>query len=239
MLGLGIGLFGGTPGGNPALKLLLGFDGTAGATSFVDESPSARPLFRQGTGAIDATAKFGSGSIVCPDENSGLYADPSADWDFGTGAYSVECFVRHATTSSGMTRGYVGQWGATAAEQSWFLWIYAGSLMIRQASPGGAVFDIAAAFFPTAAPDWHHFVACRNAAGRTRVFANGVLKAASNTVTDLGGKTGRLGVGHVPGFPTLGTPGRFDEVRVFKGYVPPEYDTDAGYTVPTAAFPRA
>lgn len=89
-------------GADSLTKLLLHFDGTDGGTTFTDSSPAAHgggTAF--GNAQLDtAQFKFGTASLLLDGTGDYItYAD-SADWDFGSGDFTIECFIRRTTTGT-------------------------------------------------------------------------------------------------------------------------------------------
>jgi hypothetical protein len=72
-------------------RLLLHFDGADAATYFRDHSASAHAVTSNGDAQIDvAQSKFGSVSGSFDGTGDYLTAADSSDWDFGTGAFTIE-----------------------------------------------------------------------------------------------------------------------------------------------------
>jgi hypothetical protein len=79
-----------------SVKLLCGFEGADGSTTFVDESSVGRTLTGAGsTPEIDtAQFKFGSSSLLLDGPNGRVTADDAADLELGSGHFTLECFAR-------------------------------------------------------------------------------------------------------------------------------------------------
>lgn len=213
--------------------LLLGVSGGA----FVDQGPHAHALNAVGTPTVDAVnTLFGRPSLLLNNAAEGLSAADSVDWWAGPNPYTVELWVRHNSGGAGLTSAYVGQWGDTAGvDTAWFFFLDAGVLKMRQSDTTGD--DVGAAWAPTAG-QWHHLVACRNAAGKTRIRADGVMIASSAALATLANRSAPLTVGYVHEFPGIYHAGNLAELRI-SNICRPEYDTDATVAVPVAAFPRS
>lgn len=78
--------------------LLLPMTGNNGSTTFTDYSPSARAVAVNASVAVSTTqSKWGTGSAYFNGSSSVLsYAD-SADWDFGTGDFTVEVWTNFSS----------------------------------------------------------------------------------------------------------------------------------------------
>ncbi|MGR9252754.1 LamG domain-containing protein [Rhizobium leguminosarum] len=219
-----------------SVMLLCGFNGVDGATSSTDESSAGRALTFVGNAQLDtAQFKFGTASLLLDGTGDYVTAADSADWDFGAGQFTAELFVRFAS-GFGTNEAFVGQWGSTTAEQSWYFFLNAGSLTFRLRDTGGTNRDTAVAWTPTV-NTWYHVAIDRDVSGKVRVYRDGAMVASNTFAQTLQNGTGLLGIGRVPGFTTFDLNGWVDEVRVTKGVA--RYASDSGYTVPTAAFPRS
>ncbi|TBB28116.1 hypothetical protein ELH48_13610 [Rhizobium ruizarguesonis] len=229
--------YGGADPNFSSVKLLCGFNGANNATSSADESSVGRTLTFNGNAKLDTGQfKFGASSLNLDGTGDYVSCADSADWNFGSGQFTVEMFVRHATGFSA-NEGYIGQWGGTVAEQSWFLFLSAGSLTFRLHDNGGANHDTAVLWTPTV-NTWYHLAVDRDASNKVRLYRDGVMLASNTYSQAFQDGTGTFALGVIPGF--LGTfdlQGWMDEVRVTKGVA--RYASDSGYTVPTAAFPRS
>lgn len=85
-------------GDNTATKLLLNFDGTDGATTTTDGSPSAHTVSFEGNAQLDTAAKqFGDSSLLLDGTNDAVNLAADNDFDFSDDNYTLECFVRPAT----------------------------------------------------------------------------------------------------------------------------------------------
>lgn len=85
-------------GDNTATKLLLNFNGTDGATTTTDASPSAHTVSFEGNAQLDTAAKqFGTASLLLDGTNDAVNLAADNDFDFSDDNYTLECFVRPAT----------------------------------------------------------------------------------------------------------------------------------------------
>jgi hypothetical protein len=230
-------------GGDPNwsnVTLLVGADGTNGATTFVDESPVGATLTRVGNTQIStAQSKFGGSSALFDGAGDAITTPNAAGVHFSTGQFTVEAFVRFATAPTNSS--IISRWSATNGNNSWAFYLTASTLRFRfydglGSSGGGTLHDTDSAWSP-AANTWYHVAADRDSGGIIRTYVDGVMKGKAtfaqaffvgSTTTDLGRVNG--------GFPQFDLNGYLDEVRITKGVA--RYASDAGYTVPTAAYPR-
>src|SRR3990167_5318752 len=99
--------------------LLLHCDGADGSTTFTDNSLSAHTVTANGNAQIDtAQQKFGTASGLFDGTGDYLSIPDHADWDFGTGDFTVDCWVRFSVASGIQTFFSMG----TAANLFAFYW---------------------------------------------------------------------------------------------------------------------
>jgi hypothetical protein len=218
-----------------SVVLLLGLDGSDAATTTTDESPTTpHTITFNGNAQLDtAQSKFGTASVLLDGTGDYLSAPNNADWEFGNGAFTIECWVRK---NGGTTGTFLSCWGGSNATRSWtlnwttfgleFFYIHGPSTTQRTAQYTG---------WAPQANTWHHVVVDRAAGGTIRVYADGV-KGGDYAETDaINSGGGDLNIGQTTST-GIEFNGWIDEVRITKGVA--RYNSEAGYTVPTAAFPR-
>ena len=207
------------------VKLLLHCDGTDAATSFPDSSASAHTVTANGNAQVDtAQSKFGGASGLFDGTGDYLSVPDSADWDFGSGDFTIDMWIR-PTSVSGFKMLY-SQYVSDPSRQ--LLYIENGTLKFYAAgsisvafSGGSVVIDV-----------WQHIALVRN--GDTwKLYIDGV-SGGSTTVS-----------GTLPDLAALITIGKQDwtgnefyyvghneEIRVSKGIA--RWTTN--FTPPTAAY---
>lgn len=94
---------GGGGGGDPYFAnvvLLMHCDGTNGSTTFTDSSSSGKTVTANGNAQLStAQKKFGTASLRLPALGDYASLADSADWDFGSGDFTIEFFVRFDSVS--------------------------------------------------------------------------------------------------------------------------------------------
>ncbi|MDP3052819.1 MAG: LamG-like jellyroll fold domain-containing protein [bacterium] len=203
-------------------KLLLHMEGSG--TSFSD-SATGKAVTAVGS-ATQTTAqyKFGSKSAVFNGSTDYLTVPDSADWDFGTGDFTIDSWVKFNSVSG--WAGFVGQgvsdpyfyFGGYGGEQISFYSINSGVV----ASVGGAV------TYTTNV--WYHFAVVRNG-DNLRIFKDGIQ--VGSTTTGLGtlpNSASVLVMGSTGGAMYLN--GWIDEVRISKGIA----RWTSNFTPPTAPY---
>jgi hypothetical protein len=220
-------------GGDPdwsSVVLLATANGADGATTFVDQSASAKTLTANGNAQEDSgITHFQPFSILLDGTGDYLDTPDHADFQFG-GDFTVEAWIR-ADDFGNNWRGVIGQ------SVNWHLYVTnGGGINFRLTSVDGLFGVQSGAVLSTAT--WHHVVADR-ASTVLRVYADGVMAAKQTGVTGaMAASAEALRVGYFfDGFNTPYFDGSMEEVRITKGVA--RYASDAGYDVPTEAFPRA
>lgn len=211
-----------------SVKLLMGFDGTNGSTAIVDESPLAQTVTVNGAAQISTTTpKFGTGALRCTVPGTDFVQVPdNAGFAYGNGDFTMECWWmpivggNHYIMGQGSAGGFV--WNGLMVES--------GLLQF-----GNRDFSNPQTAFSPTANQWY-LLCVERASTVIRLYIDGVMgvKATVGT-TALTDATDPFRVGEF--FPGFGTNARIDEVRVTKGVA--RYNSDGGYAVPTAAYPRS
>ena len=218
--------------------LLTGFEGAMGTigtpgAGWTDLSPSAHGLPQLGGSvSIDTTNfKFGTGAGHWPSTSSERWA-PSADWALGSGQFTIETWLR--LNSTGASRVIIGM--VQAGLYSWFLWFDGSGNLAWTISTDGSSFvnDITYIWSPSLAT-WYHVAVDYNGS-KYRMYVNGTMVGSSTTLRTIYNSSDYLALGCNTIGSGLFLDGWLDEVRITKGFA--RYASDAGFAVPTAAFPR-
>lgn len=91
------------------VSLLLSAEGANNQTTFTDRSPVAQALTRVGSPVISTdNKKFGSSSMYCPDTLSYLQFDASNAWNFGSGDFTIEMWMRITGYQAGLASEPLG-----------------------------------------------------------------------------------------------------------------------------------
>ena len=232
------------------VSLLLHMDGADGSTTFTDSSPRPKTVTAVGDAKIStAQTLFGGSTGYFDGAGDALSVANSVDLDFGTGDFTIECWVYIAGNSAPDNDGnrvvaIVSPWGAS--DVSGYLLAINGS---SSTTGTGINFDswsagntTAGTFYRAATTitqgAWHH-IAATVQAGVRRLFLDGVQLSATQS---------NFGAGYA-GFETFGRPlcvggtfqaqyplrlnGHLKGLRLTKGAA--RYTAD--FTPPTAPFP--
>lgn len=224
-----------------SVVLLCGFDGVDGATSTTDEA-TAKGITFVGNAQLDtAQKKFGTASLLLDGTGDRLTLLDSPDWQLGatnSDPWTVEVWVRWNVLDAN-NRGIMGQ---NAAGQ--IGWVFTGSTIIGELaftlSNSGTAFDVTVTTSGAAMTTgvWYHCVADKDATGKIRVYVDGVmLGSATPANSAIFNGTSVFGIGAQGSTGTVDMNGWLDELRITKGVA--RYASDAGFAVPTAAYPRS
>ncbi len=218
-----------------SVVLLTPFDGANGSTGSpgMDDVSSAK----HGTAIIGSPAQistaqfeFGLSSLIVNGSDNVSFPN-SADWQLGSGSFTIEAFIRPANISSvGMI---VTLWGDSGSF-GWHLFQNNATLGWEVSTTGGNAFtDLTGGTL--VANTWHAICVDFNGS-KYRLYLNGTMVSSFSTPRTLFASVSPLFIGAnasvVNPFPFNGF---IDEIRITKGIA--RYASDGGYTVPVLPFP--
>ncbi len=218
-----------------SVKLLLGFEGSDASTTVTDESGAAHGTASHfGNAQIDtAQFKFGSSSLLLDGSGDLLTYNDSADWNLGSGLFTIECWVRPATVAAG-TYFIVGQRNASGS-YGWVLW-QSGAVVNWNVSTTGSDYLNDLSGGTLSANTWAAI--CVDYDGtKYRLYVDGTMVASSATARTINDSFTFLAIGANSGGSAFFYNGWIDEMRLTKGVA--RYASDGGYTPTTVAFPRS
>jgi hypothetical protein len=181
-----------------------------------------------------AQHKYGASSLSIP---SGAYINfaNSADWQFGSGRFTIEGWFYLLSDSGAGT--ILGLWNS--GQLSWVVLteVTSGDGKLHWATSidgSSANIDITGAT-TLVANTWNYWAVDFDGA-KYRLYLNGVMDGSFVGVRNLFASTAVLSMGesNSPGGNQF--IGYLDEIRITKGVA--RYASDTGFVVPTAAFPR-
>ncbi len=219
------------------VALLLHMDGANGSTTFTDNSPGSKIVTAYGGARIStAQSKFGGASAVFDGISDYLSAPAHADFDFGTGDFTLEAWVFQAASSEYSAiicrQQYVGAEGLFQLRLN-----YGKPEFVFCANSSYSLVTLSAAQ-SIAANTWTH-IALSRLGGIGRLFVDGVLadtKSMAGTL-NVAGRPLTIGVLNAGDSTDLLAffSGHIDDVRITKGLA--RYTAD--FTPPTEPFPNA
>lgn len=184
-------------------------------------------------------SKFSGASLLC--DGTGDYATVpfSTDWQFGSGDFTVECWVLFNTSPDTVGQRFVCHWDDTGNENSWTFDTFGGELRFGYSTDGSSSTDTGQSISPSLSGtwntgQWYHVAACRNGTS-IKGFLDGVevfdydagTESFFNSTDDLW--IGGLNVG---GSPNLPLDGQIDSIRIIKGRA----IYKKNFTPPTSSF---
>ena len=213
-----------------SVVLLAGFEGTDGSTTLVDESSVARTLTAQSTAQIDtAQFKYGASSLLLNGTSDYVTAPDSTDFEFGSGEFTIEMFVRMSSTpSDAMIVCH-----RDSAGNGWRFGREGTALLFT--SNGYTFGGTSGAWSPTIG-QWYHLCVDRDASQNTRIYVDGAMRTKSTSTASIAAATEVFAIGRLGHVALWYFPGHIDELRITKGTG--RYASDSGFTVPTSAYPR-
>lgn len=212
----------------PPTALLLHLNGTNGSTSFPDSSIHAQAATAVGNAQIStAQSKFGGASAIFDGTGDAITVAADAEFEFGTGDYTAECWI-YATTVSTNYRAAISFGNSTSGPCFYAMANTTGKPTFYGAS-GVGLFNHQTAL---TANTWHHLALVKQS-GFHYIYLDGVKSTSSASY----GPSMPTGTPVIIGASTSagaeGLIGYIDEVRLVKGLA--LYTAD--FTPPAAPFP--
>jgi Concanavalin A-like lectin/glucanases superfamily/Domain of unknown function (DUF1833) len=166
--------------GNIDAVLLLHADGIDTSTTFTDSSDSAHTVSAVGNAQIDtAQSKFGGASALFDGTGDGLTLDGSSDFAYGSGAFTIDLWVRFNVMPTAGNKACLYD-GRAAAGPNTQPTIYventAGTTVIKYETDSVGNRIIGTTSLTTAV--WYH-VALTRSGTSTRLFLNGTQEGST------------------------------------------------------------
>ena len=219
---------------------LAHFDGTNGDTGpFADQIAARSPGWtRIATGPQLSTSQKKYGTAALDNQSVGIYNADHADWDFGSGDFTLEFWVYfNSLTDPGDGYTVLSFKGTTGGFGPWIVLKVAGAIYFRMSTSGSSwVYNVNGNVL--SATTWHHIAMCRSGTSAYG-FCDGVQVGSTGSVSgalvsnSAAVTFGSYGTG--AGANTTQLNGYFDDMRVTKGVA--RYTSN--FTPPTAAFPNS
>ena len=178
-----------------------------------------------------AQFKFGSASCIIPGTGDVLSTPDSADWAFGSGDFTIEFWLRAATTPVGSGAGIVG---FTDALSPILINHAASTALTVYLSSDGATYNIASGISigTIATGQWYHVALVRYGSS-FKGYIDGVGTAVATSASALFDSANALTLGqNISGFGASKFDGWIDDFRITKGVA--RYT--ANFTPPTETF---
>jgi hypothetical protein len=220
----------GTDADKYATKLLLHMDGANGSTTFGDSSASARGNAAVTNAQVStAQSKFGGASGLFNGAAYLTYPD-HVDFDFGSGDFTVDFFVRMAAL--GTQYGFFGKTNASITTGYYLYVNTSGTLQFAWLPSDGPIISYQSAplLLDT---NWHHIAVVRSGT-MINTYFDGVLAAQGpiNAGASIVANTNAFTIGRLGDFTAIPLNGNIDEFRLTKGIA----RWTANFTPPTAPY---
>jgi hypothetical protein len=170
---------------------------------------------KQSTAAI----KYGTSSAIFDGNGDYLEVLNDADFQLGSGAYTIEAWVNLSATGKTNRIFYKGTSGSSIRFS-----VSSGNVL--QAYHGGTIIT-GSTVLTTGV--WYHVALSHSVAGDLKIFLNGVVEASATGVIANINNTDPVDIGGIPATPTDSLNGYLDDVRVSNNY---RYSTT--FSVPTS-----
>lgn len=219
-------------------------DGANDSTTFIDSSSSSHVVSALGGAKIStAQSKFGGasglfvGNFGASTGQSALSIANHADFDFGSGDFTIEGFVRLASLASvsNVSHGLICKRATTAVFAPFNLEMSyaAGPTRLKgQVSTSGSSWITCQSTTNLSPGLFYHIALCR-AGTNLRMFLDGVQQGSTQTVSGaLMTNTAAVTIGAASVARDYGLSGYLDDWRITKGVA--RYTEN--FTAPTAAF---
>lgn len=210
-----------------SVVLLLDFSGADGDTNIVDLSNSAHVDTFVANAEVDtAISALATNTLLLDGTGDYIHFPDSADWDFGTGDFTVECSFQSAADL--VTAALISN--RLDASDGW---------SIHQQSGGNLRWldgdtEIKSETWNPTEGVMYHVAVCRSGTS-LRMFIDGTeIGTATTDSTDITGSTTPLAIGALP-IPAQHVNGSIGAVRITKGVA--RYT--ANFTAPTEFYPTS
>jgi len=223
----------------PSCSLLMHFNGSNGNTTFIDNSPVTKSFTVNGNSQIStAQSKFGGASAYFDGNGDYLSTNSSNDFAFGTGDFTVECWIYSSDVSNPAQRGFL----QTSDTAGGLKTSYTTGITILQGSTvssglnGGLVANVAGTSVGSSTAvittnTWYHIALVRNS-GTSTLYLNGTSVGSGTTTGNCSGTY--LSIGGYYNTSYL-YQGYLDELRITKGVA--RYTSN--FTPQTSEFPNS
>jgi hypothetical protein len=211
---------------------LLHMDGTDASTTFTDVK--GKTFTASGNAQLDtAQSKFGVSSGLFDGTGDFVSSADNADFEFGSGDFTIELFARFNATSGNAT--LIGKLDSAATDYMSFGIVRSSTNLVFYASSSGGGFEIAnGVTFATGLTTgvWYH-IAVNRTGTAWRGYIDGVGTSLATSSASIVNSSFSLRLGGPSDNAAYN--GWLDEVRLTKGVG--RYP--ANFTPPSAAFPDA
>jgi Concanavalin A-like lectin/glucanases superfamily len=205
--------------------LLVGFEGTDGSTSFVDESPSGHSLTAVGNAQVDtAQSMFGASSGLFDGNGDYISIPDSDEFTLGAGDFTIETHVRFNVVQTSM---FISKYNNSVTPAEWFFGYNGNLIFLAFFGNGGSDFISVTGAVTPVASTWYHAAVTRSG-NMFRMFWQGAQVGSLSSAVTLKNTTEGVRIGSRNHSSPSYLNGRLDELRVTRGvarysapFVPP------------------
>lgn len=210
---------------------LLHMEGANNGSVFTDVK--GKTWTRTGTNVFTDTGQFKFGASSARFNNTTNRVDTAdhADFNFGSGDWTVECWIRFTAFSSVQL---ISQYNASSGRRSWLLGVSSTGITCTTSSDGSSFYPTASLSWSPSLNVWYH-VGMSRVGASSYAFGNGAISAAANIGAGnaLHDSNANVTLGNSASAGGAAFNGHLDEVRITKGVG--RYSSS--YTVPDAPWP--
>jgi hypothetical protein len=191
-------------------------NGADASTTFTDVGPTGHTITANGNAQVDtAQKKFGSGSLLLDGTGDYLSVPDHADFEFGSGNFTIEAWVRFAAVTG--TQCIATKFNTSNRSWAFEFEATGPQLQVRLSSDGSAIAATVAESWSPSINTWYHVAASRTG-GNIYLFVDGVKLGTedANSTNCFNGNASML-VGATNGGSSGFVNGWLDEVLIVKG----------------------
>lgn len=213
-----------------SVSLLAGFNSTGTPVE------KGGPATFSGNAAIStAQKKFGTSSLLLDGSGDYVEVPTAAGLQGSAGQFTIEGWAY--CTGGAVNSGCIAaQWDAGFTNVSWAFYVSGGTFYFRFYDPTNTIRDTSTYIGNFPQNTWVHYAADRDAAGKIRLYVNGVMVTWITWTQQIHTSGNNVRLGTAQGATGLDWLGYIDEVRITKGVA--RYASDAGFSLAAAEFPR-
>jgi hypothetical protein len=217
-----------------SVSLLLHMDGANGSTTFTDNSPSPKTVTANGNAQVSTTqSKFGGASGYFDGAGDYLSIPDSADFDFGSGNFTIEFWIYFSTT--GQTHLICGQADSFLSNGTipFACSRTATNYIIFEAYSGSTNIITLQTTSTVTSSVWYHVAIVRNS-NIFKLYLNGIEQQSATSSSALSNSTNPFSIGRLGLYNGFFFSGYIDDFRLTKGIA--RYTSN--FTPPSQAFPN-